>query len=104
MIVLVSKVTAPVLAINDPWIVAPVVAVTEMRASICPTKVEFVPKVAEEVTCQKTLQACAPFVNCTILAPAVVRESTAVKMKTALGSPFPFNVYVPVKLAAVPIA
>jgi hypothetical protein len=49
---LVSSVTAPLRASRRPWIVAPVVAEMEVRASTVPTKVEFVPRVAELPTCQ----------------------------------------------------
>ena len=53
-----------------------------------PTKVEFVPRVAELPTCQKTLQAWAPLVRTTELAESVVSvEEGAWKIKTAFGSP-----------------
>lgn len=56
IIVLESSVTAPLRARSCPCIVAPVVAVMEVKAKICPMKLLFVPKVAELPTCQKTRQ------------------------------------------------
>ena len=57
VIVFISSVTAPLLANKRPFIVAPVVAVTLVKARIVPSKVEFVPSVAELPICQNTLQA-----------------------------------------------
>ena len=54
---LVSKVTAPLRASTRPLIEEPVVAVIDVKAKILPTKLEFVPSVADEPTCQKTLHA-----------------------------------------------
>jgi len=61
VMVLVSSVTAPFLASSCPCMVAPVCAVMDVNAKICPIKVEYVPNVAELVTCQKTRQYRAPF-------------------------------------------
>lgn len=55
--VFVSSVTAPFLANKRPFIVAPVVAVTLVKARTVPSKVELVPSVAELPICQNTLQA-----------------------------------------------
>jgi hypothetical protein len=63
VIVLVSIVTAAVCASSRPWIVAAVVAVIDAEAMIVPTKRVPVPSVAEEPTCQKTLQAWAPLIS-----------------------------------------
>jgi hypothetical protein len=52
-----SSVTAPLRASNRPETLAPVVAVIELRAIRVPTKELPVPSVADDVTCQKTLQA-----------------------------------------------
>ena len=57
VITLVSKVTAAVCASNRPWIVVPVSAVIDAKAITVPIKCVPVPNVAEEPTCQKTLQA-----------------------------------------------
>ncbi len=69
----VSNVTAPLRANKRPLIEAPVVAVTEVKAMILPANVELVPRVAEEPTSQKTLQACAPLSRMTLLDGAVVK-------------------------------
>ena len=47
-----------------------------------PTKVLPVPRVAELPTCQKTLQAWAPFSSLTTLFDAVTRVDDAWKTKT----------------------
>ena len=57
VIVLSSRVTAPVRASARPSMLAPVVTVIDCWARMLPTKVVFVPSVAELPTCQKTLQA-----------------------------------------------
>ena len=57
VIVLVSRVTAPLRASNRPSIVAPVVAVIDVSASTLPIEVRVVPSVAELPTCQNTLHA-----------------------------------------------
>jgi hypothetical protein len=54
---LVSSVTAPVWASALPTSVAPVVMVMDARARMLPAKALDVPRVAELVTFQKTLQA-----------------------------------------------
>ncbi|KJF15617.1 hypothetical protein AXFE_35410 [Acidithrix ferrooxidans] len=68
-----SRVTAPVWAKMRPLTVAPVFRVTEVSANMVPAKFVVVPRVAELPTCQKTLHACAPFSNTTVLDEAVVR-------------------------------
>jgi hypothetical protein len=69
--------------------VSPVWTVIDARARMLPTKVEFVPSVAELPTCQKTLQAWAPLVRTTELAESVVSvDEGAWKIQTALGSPW----------------
>ena len=65
LIVLLSRVTAPVRARARPFTVAPEVTVIEVRAMIVPAKVEPVANVAELVTCQKTLQGLAPLISAT---------------------------------------
>ncbi len=57
VIVFVSRFTAAVCASSRPWIVAAVFAVIVSAAMIVPTKRVPVPSVAEEPTCQNTLQA-----------------------------------------------
>ncbi len=57
VIVLSSRLTWPLRASARPSMLAPVVTEIDCRARMLPTKVEFVPSVAELPTCQKTLQA-----------------------------------------------
>ena len=52
---LMSRVTAPLRANTLPSTEAPVFTVTEAEAKIVPAKLEFVPSVADEPTCQKIL-------------------------------------------------
>ena len=68
----------------------------DVNAKICPTKCEFVPRVAELVTCQKTRQNRAPLMSLTLLPDAVISVEADLKMKTALGSPLASSVSVPV--------
>ena len=53
----VSSVTAPLRASIRPRTVVPVVTEMLVRARTLPRKVELVPSVADEPTCQKTLHA-----------------------------------------------
>ena len=53
--------------------VAPVVPEMDEYAKICPTNVEYVPKVAELGTTQKTLQNLAPLMSLTTLFDAVYK-------------------------------
>src|SRR5665213_224255 len=95
VMVLSSRVTPPLRARIRPCTVAPVCTVVEVRAMTVPTNVEFVPSVAELVTCQKTLHGCAPPMSATLLLDPVINVDAAWKMNTALGSPFPSRVTVP---------
>jgi len=103
MIVLVSNVTAPSRANNCPCTVAPVLAVMEIIASMCPTKLEFVPKVAELPTCQNTRQNRAPLITDTLLFDAVMSVDCVKNMKTPSGSPPASSVSVPV-MSKVPLS
>lgn len=76
-IVLESIVTAPFRAKARPNTVAPVVSVIEVKARIFPRRVEFVPRVAELVTCQKTLQYEPPLITLTWLDEPVTRLEVA---------------------------
>lgn len=96
VMMLVSNVTSPFLASNRPLTTTPVVAVIDVKAMMVPWKVDPVPSVAELPTCQKTLQAWAPLIRTTLLPEAVVSAEPIWKMKTALGSPCPSRVRVPV--------
>lgn len=87
VIVLESKVTAALRAIALPSRLAPVLSPVAVNDIIVPLKVEFVPSVVEDPTCQKTLHACAPFINCTTLPDAVTKSDVAWNIKTAVGSP-----------------
>lgn len=96
VMVLVSSVTAPFRANNWPCTVAPVRAVMDVKAKMCPTKREFVPKVAELPTFQKVRQDPAPLMVLTLLVDAVISVEAVLKMKTASGSPWASSVRVPV--------
>src|ERR1700730_5362733 len=80
VIVLVSRVTAPLMASSLPSIVVPVVTVIEVRARTFPWRAELVPSVAELPTTQKTFDACAPLIRFTLLAAAVMSVDAAWKM------------------------
>jgi hypothetical protein len=96
LMVLSSRVTAPVRASTLPVTVLPVSTVADANARMLPTKVVLVPKVAELPTCQKTLHAWAPPMSFTVLPDAVMRVDPAWKTKTALESPWASRVTVPV--------
>jgi len=93
----VSRVTAPLRARVRPSMVTPVVTLTEVRARIVPTNREPVPRVAELLTCQKTLHALAPLMSVTELVEAVMRVEGDLKIQTELGSFWPFRVTFPLK-------
>ena len=103
-----SRVTAALRAKRRPLIDAPVVAVIDVSARMVPLNDEYVPMVAELPTCQNTFAACVPFVRATVLAgvpglpAAVTSVEPAWKMNTALGSPPPSSVNVPVIFIDVP--
>jgi hypothetical protein len=59
----------------------------DVNAMIFPLKIEFVPRVAELPTCQKTLQALAPFARTTWLPLPVISVDVIWKINTAAGSP-----------------
>jgi hypothetical protein len=84
---LLSKVTAPLRARARPSTVAPVFRVIEVNAMMFPTKVVVVPSVADEPTCQNTLQAWAPPVRMTELFEPVMSVLPAWKMKTESAVP-----------------
>jgi hypothetical protein len=98
LIVLLSRVTAPVRASARPFTVAPEVIVIDVRAMIVPARVEPVASVAELVTCQKTLQGLAPLMSATRLDDDVMNVEVALKIQTEFGSPWPSSVSVPVRL------
>lgn len=87
---------------------APVVAVIDVRAKMCPTNIELVPSVAELPTFQNTLHACAPLRRVMELPEEVISVEAVWKTKTAVGSPcasrtsFPELVRVPSAAAYVP--
>lgn len=95
LIVLSSRVTAPVRASKRPEMDAPVLAVTEASAMMLPTKRELVPSVAELPTCQKTLHAVAPPVSATTLELEVMSVLPAWNTNTAEGSFWASRVTVP---------
>lgn len=101
VIVVLLSVTAPVLAKNLPWTVEPPLSVIATSAIMVPTNVELVPSVAELVTCQKTLHACAPLISEMVLDEAVMSVEGAKNINTALASPSASSVNVPLKFADV---
>src|SRR5580704_480561 len=87
-------VTAPVVVIAPasarPFTVAPAAKVIVVLASMLPSTTQPPAIVADEPTCQKMLEACAPFCSIT-LQPGAVRVSVDAgiwKTQTALGSPW----------------
>ena len=66
---------------------APVWAVTDVFARTVPMNTVLVPRVAELVTCQNTLQASAPLIKAMALAGAVVSDEAAWKTNAASGLP-----------------
>ena len=103
VMVLLSSVTAPFRASSCPCTLAPVLAVMEVYAKMCPTKRELVPRVAELPTFQKVRQYRAPLIRLTLLPDAVMSVESVLNMKTALGSPSASRVRVPV-MWKVPLA
>ena len=95
--VLLSSDTWPLRASARPSTSVPVVTEIDVSAMIVPTKVDVVPRVAELPTCQKTLHAVAPLIRLTRLSDAVINVDATWKMKTALGSPWPSRVSVPLR-------
>jgi len=94
VMMLVSRVTAPLIASRRPSTVAPVLAEMLVRARTDPTNMEPTSTVAELPTCQKTLHAWAPPVSITRLLTAVISVDWVWKMKTSSGPPL--SVRVPV--------
>jgi hypothetical protein len=97
---LVSRVTAPFLAMTRPATTVPVCTDTEVNAITVPMKLVLVPSVAELPTCQNTLQAWAPLIRETVAFEAVIKVDPAWKMNAALGSPWASRVTVPVRPSA----
>ena len=103
LIVLVSRVTEALRASNRPVTVAPVVAAMDVNANTVPTNTEFVPSVAELVTCQNTLHGLPPLMICTVLFDAVMSVLAVWNTKTAFGSPCASSVSVPVSPSVAPL-
>jgi hypothetical protein len=96
MVSLPLMVTEPFLASARPFRVPPS-RVMLASAIIVPAKLLPVCMVAEEPTCQNTLQADAPPVKATLAPVAVVRVLPIWKIHTSVG--LPFSVRVPVSCA-----
>ncbi len=75
----------------------------DVEASTVPIRAEPVPRVAELLTCQKTLQARPPLRTMTELLDAVTSVDAVWKMNTALGSPPVLSVNVPVICRVAPL-
>jgi len=88
-------VTAPLIAKALPSRVTPVVKVMLVKATILPTNLVPVPRVAELPTCQNMFGSGPPS-NVTKELDAVVRVEPIKKWKGALGVPVLFSVSVPV--------
>jgi hypothetical protein len=97
--IFVSRVTLPPNANAPPFNTAAVSSVTEAAARILPWNALSVPKVAEDPTCQNTLQANAPPVS-TIPEPvAVIKELPIWKYQASLDEPVPARAKTPVRAA-----
>lgn len=101
LIAFAAMVTAPVRARALPRTVAPVFSVMLAWAMMLPTKAVVVPSVADEPTCQNTLQSEPPLMRVTAEALAVVSVLPIWKMNTAFGLPAALSVRVPVRPAEV---
>lgn len=99
LIILLLRVTAPFNASKRPSDTAPVLRVIEVSANMFPTKSVPTPNVAELPTCQKMLQALAPFVNTTTEFEAVMRVEAIWKTQTLFGLVWPSKIRVPVNPA-----
>jgi len=98
------NVTSPLRASALPSTVTPLSKVIEVMAMIVPTMDELDPKLAELVTCQKTLHGLAPLMRLTTLDEAVTRSDVAWKIQTELGLFWPSSVSVPVRPSVTPPA
>jgi hypothetical protein len=104
VIALLIKDTSPFRASARPCTVAPSAIVMDVRAMIVPMKVEPDPRVAELMTCQKTLHELAPRMRFTELPDAVTRDEVAWKIQTEFGSFWPSSITVPVRSRTTPPA
>jgi hypothetical protein len=98
------SVTSPLRASALPWTVTALSSVMDVIARIVPTKEEPEPRVAELVTCQKTLHGLPPLMNTTELVDAVMRSDVAWKIHTEFGLFWPSSVSVPVRSSVTPPA
>lgn len=96
------KVTVPFRDSALPLTVTPSARVMDIRAKIVPTKEEPDPRVAELVTCQKTLHGLPPLMKLTELIDAVTRSEVPWKIQTEFGSFWPSRVSVPVRASVAP--
>jgi hypothetical protein len=103
LMTLLSRVTAPLRASRRPSTVAPMSAEMDVKARMVPWKAVRVPSVAEDDTCQKTLQGLAPLMRLTALSVAVIRVLSVLMMKTAAASPPASRVRVPVMPSVAPV-
>ena len=101
LMVLLSKVTAPLRAKRLPSDITPVFTVIELCARMFPRNVEPVPKVAELPTCQKTLHSLPPLIKSTTEALPVARVDPIWKTQTALVLPPASRVRIPFSLAVL---
>ncbi len=83
----VSRVTAPSRAKARPSMDAEVFIVIDVCARTLPMKAVPEPRVADDPTCQKTLQACTPPVSTTAVPVPVTNVLPAWKTKTELLDP-----------------
>jgi hypothetical protein len=104
MTVSLIRVTVPFRASTRPDTVTPLFSVIDVVAMMVPAKLEPEPRVAELVTCQKTLQGWAPLTKRTELDEAVMRSDVAWNTQTESGSFSPSSVSVPVRSSVTPPA
>lgn len=96
------RVTSPFRASALPWTVTPLSSVMDVRARIVPTREEPDPRLAELVTCQKTLHGLPPLTKVTELVDAVTSDDVAWKIQTELGSFAPSKTMAPLTVRMAP--
>jgi len=96
------KVTSPLRASALPSTVTPLSSVMDVIARIVPTREEPDPRLAELVTCQKTLHGLPPLTKDTELVDAVTSDDVAWKIQTELGSFWPSRTMAPFTVRMAP--
>src|SRR5664280_1809420 len=86
--VLLNVIAPAVFTRSLPLTVEPPLSVIADEASIFPTRLVDVPRVAAEPTCQYTLQAWAPLIRTTLLDDPVTSVESILKIKTESAFPW----------------